>query len=309
MENLKPEDIKLIHLYLHDLMDKEEREAIDARIKADPEFAGEVEIQRIAQMYQFTQIKDHLKDLKNQMLSDGDLVEQKESRPLKDLPINKPEETGAEEAQPEVRMVSLWPKRLAAAAVIIGLVSSGIWYWQKEQDKAKELADKQKKEKTENVEPITPSAEDMVNGLLAEARQPRNGIPTALKKAVEAFENESTEDAIKLLQAQKAPVISGGKDTYGASKEGASQKTDPVFESYRKFYLGVSYLSKGEPAKALIYLKQVKAPLVEDARWYSALAYLKNSAPAKAKPILTEISSNPSSQYAGEAQQLLKELK
>ncbi len=306
MENLKPEDIKLIHLYLHDLMDKEEREALNARIKADPEFAGEVEIQRIAQMYQFTQMKDHLKELKKQMLADGDLVEQKVNLPLKELPLNKPKYTHTDQAPPEPRIVSLWPRRLAAAAAIIGLVSSGIWYWQKEQNKDKELANKGK---TEQIDPLTPTSEDMVNALLSEARQPRNGIPAALKKAVEAFENENTEDAIKLLQAQKAPTVPDSKDIYGAGKEGVAKKVDPVFETYRKFYLGVSYLTKGEPAKALVYLKQVKAPLVEDAQWYSALAYLKNNEPGKAKPILIKISSNPSSQYAGEAEQLLKELK
>lgn len=304
MENLKPEDIKQIRLYLHQLMSKQERAAFEERILENPEFAAEVEVQRIAQMYEFTKIKDHLKDLKSQMLAQGELLEEKRELPLREIPLTRSREVKPEHK--EVKVISFWPKLLAAAAVILGLVSIGVWYYQTDKSTDQQLSEK----KEPKIQPVNPSAQDMLNGLISEARQPREGVPQTLQKAVGAFENEDQDQAIKLLQAKKQQLAQQkDSDEYGAGSETSSIKQDPVLESYRQFYLGLSYLLKGEPQKALVYLGRVKAPLLREAQWYSALAYLKNNEPEKAKPILAAIEKTSDSVYGKEAALLLKELK
>jgi hypothetical protein len=307
VENLNEEDIKQIHLYLHQLMGPEEREQFELKIKTDHTFADEVEIQRIAQMYRFTNIKDHLTELRDQMIANGELSDEKENVPLKELPLLRPNEDV--KAESESKVISLWPKRLAAAAVITAMLGFGAWYWYNQKKTGDEIADDTKKEQKKDREaPISPTAEDMLAVFIGEASQPRENVPPGFKKAVGAFENQQTDEAIKLLQDKNISLpAKGTKDEYGAGQTGS--KADPVLESYRKFYLGVSYLSKGEPAKALTYLLEVKAPLKDEGRWYTALAYLKNNEPAKARPVLTAIKSDSSSKYAGEAAQLLDELK
>ncbi|MCF0060583.1 hypothetical protein MUK70_15170 [Dyadobacter chenwenxiniae] len=305
MENLSREDIKQIHLYLHHLMEPEEREQFELKIKSDKAFADEVEIQRIAQMYRFTKIKDHLAGLRDEMIANGQLSDEKESLPLKELPL-----LGRKaDINSETNVISLWPKRLAAAALIIAMLGFGTWYWYNQNNTGDEIADGIKKEqKKDKVTPISPTAEDMVAVFIGEASQPRENVPPNFKKAVGAFENQKTDEAIRmLLDKNISQPPKGSKGEYGASQKGP--KADPVLESYRKFYLGISYLSKGEPAKALTYLRQVKAPLKDEGRWYMALAYLKNSEPAKARPLLRSINSDRSSKHVDEAAQLLRELK
>ena len=311
MENLKPEDIKQINLYLHQLMEKDELQAFEIKLKNNPELAGEVEVRRIAQVYQFIKTKDQLKELRDQMMADGELKEKKDDLPIASIPGIKREEGLNNDESSTGKVISMWPKRLALAAAILGVMSVGAWFLINQKNPSKDIATKPSIEQEDGkTEPVNPSTIDMVNGLLSEARQPRENVPDALKDAVKAFESEKNEEAIKLLRNQKGNVIvKPGKDgEYGASQE-EIEMADPVFEAYRKFYLGVSYLQKGDPQKALVYLKQVKKPLVGDARWYMALAYLKNNQPVLARPILKEISSNTNAPYSSEAELLLKELK
>ena len=311
MENLKPEDIKQINLYLHQLMEKDELQAFEIKLKNNPELAGEVEVRRIAQVYQFIKTKDQLKELRDQMMADGELKEKKDDLPIGSIPGIKKEESPESDEPTTGKVISLWPKRLALAAAILGVMSVGAWFLINQKNPSKDIATKPSIEQEDGkTEPVNPSTIDMVNGLLSEARQPRENVPDALKDAVKAFESEKNEEAIKLLRNQKGNVIvKPGKDgEYGASQE-EIEMADPVFEAYRKFYLGVSYLQKGDSQKALVYLKQVKKPLVGDARWYMALAYLKNNQPVLARPILKEISSNTNAPYSSEAELLLKELK
>ncbi|KQS33816.1 tetratricopeptide repeat protein [Dyadobacter sp. Leaf189] len=302
MENLSQEEINQIQLYVHQLMEAEERKRFELRMQSDPAFAEEVEIRRIAQIYRFTKVKDHLLELRDQMMANGQLSREKEDLPLKEIPLLRPQQDSTPEK--ETQVVSLWPTRLAAAAVVLIVLGFGAWLWNSQKHTGDNVATDSNEE---NV--INPSAADMVAVFISEASQPRGNVPRKLKKAVGAFENQQTDEAIRLLKNRRLSLLPRKKDEYGAGEKGVQENTDPVLESFRKFYLGVSYLSKGEAARALTYLQEVKNPLRDEARWYTALAHLKNNDPGKARVILQSIKNDSASKFNTEAGQLLNELK
>ncbi|WP_439556270.1 hypothetical protein [Dyadobacter sp.] len=302
MENLSQEEINQIQLYVHQLMEPEERKRFELRMQSDQAFAEEVEIRRIAQMYRFTKVKDHLLELRDQMIANGQLSREKEALPLKEIPLLRPQQDPAPEKESQV--MSLWPNRIAAAAVVLIVLGFGAWLWKTQKHTGDDVAIENKKDSM-----INPSAADMVAVFIDEAAQPRENVPRRFKKAVSAFENQRTDEAIRLLKDRRISQLTGKKDEYGAGEKGVKDKTDPVLESFRKFYLGVSYLSKGEAVRALTYLQEVKNPLRDEARWYTALAHLKNNDPVKARIILNAIKSDSASKFNNEAGQLLNELK
>lgn len=80
------------------------------------------------------------------------------------------------------------------------------------------------------------------------------------------------------------------------------------------FYEGLSYLSDSQPKKAILKLSLVadndQSNYQIQAKWYMALAHIKDRASDKAKQLLNDISMNTKSEvYAKKAKLLLKKLK
>nr|WP_293841236.1 hypothetical protein [uncultured Arsenicibacter sp.] len=78
---------------------------------------------------------------------------------------------------------------------------------------------------------------------------------------------------------------------------------------YRNYMLGLSYLAKKEPAKAVPYLTAaLKTPtqtLHQKSEWFLALAYLKNGEQARARDALQRIAGLDSHPYHGLAAKVL----
>ncbi|MEZ4966079.1 MAG: hypothetical protein R2791_12630 [Saprospiraceae bacterium] len=72
---------------------------------------------------------------------------------------------------------------------------------------------------------------------------------------------------------------------------------------------GVILIEQNHPEKALQKLRDVRSPVLrQKAQFYSALAFLQDKKPEKARAILTEIAKDGSSHYQDEAREILQKI-
>ena len=88
-------------------------------------------------------------------------------------------------------------------------------------------------------------------------------------------------------------------------------KQNPVDEK-ALFYSAVSYLSLGQPDKAVANLNKVlqnkNSGYYDDAQWYLSLAYIKKKDAKNARGNLMELKSNSRSKYQKQAIETLDEM-
>lgn len=282
---------KRIDLYIYGLMDKNQSESFEKEISENPELQSEVHFQRLGQISKFLSMKEQLKT-----------VYREKNSPFQEW----------------------WRKPIfirVAASLLIGIL--GLVIWNSVSDYNKEKLAQQEKARIDSLKhreeiqfTLKPKTQEITNILIEDSKQPLQNIPSELKIAATDFEKGNFDKASKLLEKPKISEKTANVDTkvFGSSPDDTpnnnTPKTDPKIESYRAFYQGLILLRTNKFDAAIAKFKIVGEPLKEDARWYTALAYLQKKEVSKGQELLQEIVKNSTNdEHKQDAQTLLDSMK
>ncbi len=153
------------------------------------------------------------------------------------------------------------------------------------------------------------------------SRSKKSGETKALQP--EAAVTESNAETLS-MDSLAAGLIAGSDDADLAMKKYEQKNYPGAAEDFEKilakdpnnynalFYSAVSYLSTGQPDKAITNLNKVlekkDGELYDSAQWYLSLAYIKKSDTQNARKNLTELQKNSKSKYQKQADATLREM-
>lgn len=289
MANFEKSKYDEIESYLNKTMASDRRQKFEEEMKTNKDLANEVRAQEFDRAFEFLSIKADVKEM---------FVKLK----------NESKETNQEEAIPTPSMWVVFVRnpyiRTLAASIVIALIGLGVWQVMKDDHTV--ITDN-----TDSLK-LSPKVSEKINELARLSKQnQKQDTPQELSKAILAFERAEDTSAIraaaKLFERPRVdPSKPNDSTVFGSNPNNKPIKNNPKTESYRLLYQGLIFLYSGEYDKSISKFNEVHGLLEEDARFYKALAYLKNNNTKAGRELLNEIIKNSENEsFRTQAQDLL----
>ncbi len=292
MKEFTEDEYQQMDKYLHHQLPQAEQQAFELRLQAEPALADELAwLKKMEANYRYIKLKEHFEDIHQKL----------------------DQERALDRGAAVQTFWQSWRRTLSLAASVVLVMGVGWWLWKNNQAAPRPMAQnkppvvEQPKENFPTVEAPTMDVVALASGYAKQLPKDEAPVPAQLQKAVNSYRNNQPDAAIAALQKMPDTADNPTPDEglYGSSKDAKPNNPtaiDPQNGQYRYFYLGLSYLKKGDGQRALAALKKVKnATLKPSTEWYEALALITLEQNNAAKIRLDKISKDPNHPYQIEA--------
>ncbi len=297
-----------IHRYLSGQMPDAEAQVFADQIAADADLQAEVETQRqIKTAYQINKYKIMLAGLQTDLQASGQLWQ-----PGQPVSVEPTEQIVVPELQREsvpTPRPNPVPARIAMAATVLLALGLGFYVWQNQTaDKTSGGIARQDDKQAPPIDTIqqpnhSPASPAPTSGSRPELVPPVGQQPQLASRSEKLFDTHF-DPILRRTPPDDNPLLTGPRPSLEA--------LDQIPQDTLAVLRGIKLLKQGKAKAAISQLVIATDCALPDwqanARWFLALAYLRDNQPDKASPLLRVLANGKSPLYQADAQTLLTAL-